>query len=425
MIVQLKSWVGQPSSGAVLLASAPLLVLTLPGWSNAILFIGALFSALVLAVGRLDAAALSEGDRRYARVLLIALSAPLAAAGLSALLRQDGYPGQFDAPSRFLLAVPIFLYVLRSRAGVLQWLQRLLPLAVLVPLVVLEVFGRDQKWPAGRETTAAVDPLVFGYLSLAFGLMCLVTLPGRRVKPGEWPGVLWRVTGMAAGIYLSVRSGSRTGWAAFPVVVGLWLYWHWGRGYPWRTLAVLTATAAIPVAAYLLLPAVQARVQEGWQEIAQYTWSGIAPYTSVGLRITYLRMASELFAMHPWQGLGDTSRIPLTALPAFSYTSPEALKIAYGSAFHNQVVSSAVRSGVGGLVAAALLMLVPLAICVRGIRQQGSRESADAAMGVAFFTCLLVSSLSTEVVDLKFMASFYAVMAAVFCGALLNRHGQE
>ena len=42
-----------------------------------------------------------------------------------------------------------------------------------------------------------------------------------------------------------------------------------------------------------------------------------------------------------------------------SIAIPEALKIAYGSAFHNQVVSSAVRSGVGGLVSAALLMLVP------------------------------------------------------------------
>jgi hypothetical protein len=34
-------------------------------------------------------------------------------------------------------------------------------------------------------------------------------------------------------------------------------------------------------------------------------------------------------------------------------------------------------------------------------------------------TCPSRSSLSTEVVDLKFLASFYTVMVAVLCGAAL------
>jgi hypothetical protein len=34
---------------------------------------------------------------------------------------------------------------------------------------------------------------------------------------------------------------------------------------------------------------------------------------------------------------------------------------------------------------------------------------------------VFVASFSTEVVDLKYMASLYAVMAAIFCGAVLAR----
>jgi hypothetical protein len=40
-------------------------------------------------------------------------------------------------------------------------------------------------------------------------------------------------------------------------------------------------------------------------------------------------------------------------------------------------------------------------------------------MGLAYTLCMVVSSLSTEVVDLKALASLYTVMVAVLCGAAL------
>ena len=409
-------------AAALLVCCAPLFVLTLRGWSNAVLFAGAILAALLLWRGGLPGTALGQPERGYARAMIIALVAPFAAVALSACLRGDPHPAQFDAPSRFLLAVPIFLFMLRARIDVGRYLQWVLPLALLLALGSLEVIGRSGRWPEGRDTTSVVDPLVFGYTSLGFALMCLMSVTPRQWAAGQRWGLLARVAGIVLGFYLSLRSGSRTGWFAVPLVLGVWLYLHWGRTHRWSSLMVLAAACAAPVAAYLLIPTVHGRVHEAWQEIAQYAWTGVAPYTSIGLRITYLRIAADVFALHPWAGVGETTRIPLVAMPHFSYASPEAMAAAFTSAFHNQVVSNAVRYGVAGLLSTVALLLVPLMVCTRQLWRASEAARENAAIGFAYMLCLVVSSMSTEVVDLKAMASLYAVMAAVLCAAALAPH---
>jgi hypothetical protein len=53
------------------------------------------------------------------------------------------------------------------------------------------------------------------------------------------------------------------------------------------------------------------------------------------------------------------------------------------------------------------------------LRHPHSVNRENAAMGFAYTLTILVSSVSTEVVDLKSLASLYAVMTAILCGAAL------
>jgi O-antigen ligase len=156
-------------------------------------------------------------------------------------------------------------------------------------------------------------------------------------------------------------------------------------------------------------------------ELQRYSWSGVTREdTSFGLRITYLRMAAELFVQHPLAGIGDTSRMAASDYPAFSYATPAAVASAYQGAFHNQIVSNTVRMGLPGLLSTTALLVTPVCIAIRGLRSRQLRTRRVAELGFAFGVTMLVSSLSTEVVDLKFMSSFYAVMTAVFVGAVLS-----
>jgi O-antigen ligase len=403
----------------LLLCSAPLFVMTIKGWSSGTLFAASLASVAVLVWGNLPQRGLARVDRRHLRAMVIALLAPLAAGLFAALLRRDDYLPQFDAASRFWLGIPVLLLAVRLRldaASILRWV---LPFALAFALLHHAVFGQPEQWPAYRMTTGFVDPLVFGYLSLTFALMCLASISPQDWQPGNRWGVVLRAAGFVLGLYLSVRSGSRTGWAAVPLVVGVWFHLRWGRTHRWAPLAALVFAIMAPVVAYELSANVQFRVNQAFAELTHYSWSGVAPVNSVALRITFLRIAADLFMLHPWAGVGDTAHAAPAALNAFRYASQWATEVAFDWGFHNQIASSAVRAGLGGLLASAALLLVPVYVCARRLGAAGPRVRRNAEMGFAFFATLFVSSMSTEVVDLKYMASFYALMTAVLCGSVL------
>ncbi|MEJ8837487.1 O-antigen ligase family protein [Ramlibacter sp. AN1133] len=410
----------------LLLCCAPLFVLTLRGWANAVLFVGALLAMLLLASRGLPRAALAREDRRWAAALVLAYLAPLLSVAVAAALRHDADITQFDAPSRFLLAIPVFLFVLRSgwpAGSLLQWV---LPAALAVVLGYLQIVGQDPYWPSVRVTTHVVDPLVFGYFNLAFGLMCFASITPADWREGRRWGILLRLAATGLGLYFSLLSWSRTGWLALPVVVGLWLYHHWGRTHRLAAAGALAAALLLPVLAYFAVPVVQLRVDEAFTQLSQYPWHGGVERreTSAGYRITYLRIAADMFAMNPWAGVGLTAHAAPYPANAFAYAAPDAVAAAFASGFHNQIVTNAIRSGLGGLLATAALLFVPLLLCLRGLRGAAPGEGRQALIGVAYCTCLVVSSLSTEVVDLKFAASFYATMTAILCGAVLGERRQ-
>lgn len=411
-------WAERLAPFATLLAcAAPLFVVTLNGWASGVLFVAGLLAILLLARGRLPQPAWRPGERRWLAACAIALLLPVLSVGIAALLRHDTYAAQFDAPARMLLAIPLLLLVARRRVDAAARLAWILPLSLLVTLAWHVVAGQPDRWPPERMATSFSDPLVFGYLALAFSMMCLMSLTPEDWRRGPNAGVLLRIVGVLLGIYLSVRSGSRSGWAAVPIVLAVWLHLHWGRRHWVASAAGWTLACAAAVAAYVAVPVVNQRLGLAMHEFLGYSWRGVASDNSVGLRITFLRMAADLLAQHPLTGIGDIHRAAKGFVGAFAYASPEANAMAFQSAFHNQVATNAVRSGIWGLVATTLLLLVPLAACSRRLLAPGYRRNA--AMGFAFFFTLVVSSLSTEVVDMKYMASFYAVMTALLCGAAL------
>jgi O-antigen ligase len=421
-------WAQKSAPAVALLAcAAPLFAMTVHGWSNGALFLASALSIVLLAFGHLPAA---PADRRVlVRLVVIALAAPLATTIFSAVLRGDPASGQFDAPLRSTLAIPIFLVALRCRLDVSRGLRWTLPATVVLLAAHRAWFGQPERWPADRVTTAFADPLVFGYLSLAFALMCLMSISFRDGERSSRTHDVVALVGIATGMVLSVLSESRSGWAALPVIVAVWLYFNVQpvrrAGPAALPFAALLATVVIGASAYALVPKVHERLDQAIGDVTSYSFSGQAPVSPVGLRITYLRIASDIVARHPVEGIGDTSHKTPPPVSQFPYANQFALNYAYGSAFHNQIVSDAVRHGVLGGLAAALLLVVPIVVYVRGLRHGDRDARHNAALGIAYGAVLFVTSFSTEVVDLKYTASLYALLTAVLCGGALARHGQD
>lgn len=399
--------------------SAPLFLVTINGWASAILFASALGAIIyLLRSGGAD----RPGD--YApdlRLLCLTLILPIAAILISSCFREKFEFRLFDSPSRFLIAIPIFCFVVRDRLNTAKYLQYVLPCSLIVTVIQQYTFHQPFHWGAGRMATYFVDPLTFGQYALTFGLMCLVSinLLGRDAL------ALWglKVSGVALGFYLSIQSGSRTGWLAAPLVIGFYIL---QRNQKIRLRHVLGAgalVAALLVAGYTFSPTIHQRAGLALQELVSYNWHGIAPDTSTGMRITFLRMGAELFMHRPWSGFGDTGiKDYLNDPQLVSFASQYTRQFALDSGFHNEFMTNAIRSGIWGVLAALALFVVPLAIFFRSFRSASAIRSANALLGITFVMCQLVSALSTEVLNLKFTASFYAILIACLCGSSIIRH---
>lgn len=134
----------------------------------------------------------------------------------------SGHP--YDAASRFLLAVPVFMFLRRVRFNVLAMVQYGFPLAVIVGCLMLKPIDD------GRFGIATLDLIHFGNFELMLGMMSLLSLDWTK-HDALWLRI-FKVIGFFAGIYASIMSGSRGGWIALPLFLLIYLYFRFGKISP-------------------------------------------------------------------------------------------------------------------------------------------------------------------------------------------------
>lgn len=407
-----------------ILGTVPLFLVTIRAWSSAILILGALASLVFLMRAQSKSIAPTARANWLKTVVVFILLAPLLSIVISSILRSSNVWANYDSPSRFLVAIAVFLFALRRQVNIANYLQYTAPISLVLTLLHQALFTQPKLWGDDRMSTYFADPLVFGYTSLTLGLLSLASI--HLLGKDDRKLVALKLLGAGIGVYLSIMSGSRTGWLAVPLVIGILVYHRKLLGEKALPFATLGLTALLASGVYSLSPTVQQRMLLGINEVLNYSWHGMAPETSVGFRITFLRIASDMFAVSPWAGFGDNG-YELTMLPSriYTYATPESIRLAFNSGFHNEMVSNAVRFGIGGLLSAALLLLGPMAIFAWRSKNGNVVQRANALLGLIFTICFFVSSFSTEVFDLKYMASFYALLMAMLCASVIAKPIEE
>lgn len=397
---------------------APLFVVTIRPWSSGLLIAGFFLCCVTLMRTSSSPTPAANIHSALKRLIVLTLLLPVVAVGVSSVLRADHAWANYDAPARFLIAIPIFLLALRARSSVASTLQYIAPTSLILTLLQQLLIPQPLLWGAGRMSTYFADPLVFGYFTLTMGLISAASI--HLLKKDTKAVVLLKLAGLVIGLYLSVQSGSRTGWAAVPIVLGLWLHQK-SAGRPVQLKLLGTGLVIVFLVALTLLSAtISQRLALALNETTTYNWVGMAPETSVGLRITFLRIATDLFASNPLLGFGDTAHQAI-ALPRhiYSYATPESLHTALTAGFHNEVVTNAIRWGLAGLVSSLLLFIAPIYIFSTHLNSAVKVQRANAWLGLVLMLCVLISSLSTEVFDLKYTASFFALMIALLAAGAI------
>ena len=405
-----------------LLAVSPLLLLTMKGWASGILFASSAVAIVMLCAGfKRDSPSIPKYNSwLWWFVILFAL--PVVAIFLGQSGRQDYAWRDYDSPSRFLLSVPILLVLFQHRCDMLKWLVNTIPAATFITCTAIMLNPNDVWEPQGnfRVSRHFVDPVKFGSLGLTLGLCCFLSIDlyGRD----DWWMRIYKGAGFIVGVYLSVLSGSRTGWLALPLMLLLWVNLRMTRYRAPALISVLLLAGGT----YCFSTTVQQRLDLAWQQVLSYQWNAVNPQTSVGERLSFLRMAVFLFAQNPWSGFGDQGFSEFINHPELNrYALQATQEHALRSGFHNEIAINMVRSGVWGLLSSSALFVLPAVFFIRSLYAASPQIKNIGLLALGYLVCTFISSLTIDVFNLKFMASFHALMFTCFISSLLVHHAVE
>jgi O-antigen ligase len=416
----------------LLLCSAaffPLLALIVKGWVSGVLFFATLISAVLLLLPLFKPLPESFGTQfaifapdpigRLTALFVIAFALPLLSVALGQLLQGNWNVARFDAPSRYLFAVVIFVAIARYRTAVPRVLELAIPAAAIITLALIP-YVPATFWSTipTRLSNHFIDPLIFGQVALALGVMSFLLIDSSEKRP--WYIRLFQLIGGVVGIYLALRSGSRTGWLAIPFIIFLSVM-HYSPFSRWKTTIFAIVISGLAITAfYQSSNTAKDRVGAAYSDIKQYQWNAINPETSLGERISWMRIGWYYFSLRPLSGWGDEGmdqNINDEAISVFaSKVTREGLLVA---GFHNDFIVNAVRYGIGGLLAIIAIFLIPLLFFAHCLRYKSVQSFAMA--GIAYVLIQSVSSFSYHVLDFKFMASFYALMIGLLMGIMVNK----
>jgi O-antigen ligase len=407
----------------ILLVLYPTLLLLVRDGTNVCFVLLLLMSVIELARNRkiILSGLLQPGVILYA----IAMASLSVAVLLSEAYHKSFTLSSFDGPTRFLLAVPIFLFMRQFPSRILASVQygfigsglAILAVAILRP---------PSSYP--RLTNYYLDAIHFGDLALIVGVLALLSIHWDRKD--SWGLIGLKVVAFLGAIGASIRSATRGAWVALPIVLLIW--WLLAGKRFSRKMKILVTSGV--VAAVIMLAAVSSVMH--WhlnQEVYHRFAEGISDLTtlgrdkdsSIGARIQDWKTALYLFAQNPIFGIGpDQFQESARSLVASGYLTPYVARYNTGDV-HSEVLSRAAAEGIFGIAAILLIYFVPFGLFVRACRSSDHAVSTAGVLGTSFVASFIVFGLTIEIFGLKTLATFYSLVVANLLAITKNCNGTD
>ncbi len=409
-----------------ILTSFPIFTLIIKGWTSAILFFCLLISLIYLFKNKelTRFAFRQEFFQKHSSLLFIlaAFTLPIVSIVLTSLGNMEFSWSSLDSPSRYLFAIIFLFFLLRCQPEIGKMLT--FSITLMPIMTVLLIHSVEKKgWSAAMERTTShfIDPITFGSLCLSFGLMALVLLSEKQSSKFRF---VWYGISMLCGLYLSISSESRTGWLAVPIVLFLLLKVRLKFSYL-RTL--IFSSILIGITSFTLFHSseiVKNRFNQAAEDISSYQWHGGENLTSIGERISFIRMGWHLVMQKPLTGWANKDFTPQLDSPEFSEFAAPATRLGVkAGGFHNEFLNNGVKYGILGLLFTILLFLGPAVFFFKLLKM--NPDNRYALLGLVYIAAQGVSALSYQVLDFKFTTSLYALMIVTLAySALRNGNSQ-
>lgn len=266
-------------------------------------------------------------------------------------------------------------------------------------------------WVLGRfRASNGINAIPFGMLSLLLGSLAWVGV--FAVRSG-WARIALLLA-LAFGLGASLLSGTRGSWVVFPALVAVVAVGFW-RTLPRPVLGIgVTALLGLLLLASLSPPvAVTERVGEALESVDEYGEGERG--TSLGVRVEMWRAGVRLFSEKPLLGWGEgrlqTRRDRLVA----AWGLPEA--VSRYDQLHSDLIDTAARRGLVGLVSLLMLYGVPLVLFARALRgRPDTTTRAVAVAGLVVVVAFIGFGLTQSMLrDARGLAGYLGLITACWC----------
>ena len=320
-------------------------------------------------------------------------------------------PRQFDALSRFTLALPLFLLLRQFPSRNLRaigWGCAAGAIAVGAWALIAQPQGG---WTdASRASNAYTNAIPFGDTALLLAFLSVFTLGWDG--PRDWRMLAVKLLALVGGGYASYLSGSRGGWITIPIfaiLLGCQFHWFVHKKRLWvAALAIVVCTAAL-----LSTERVERRLEDATTDFSALHHGD--ENTSVGLRLQLWQASFRLFTEHPVYGVGKGKlERALGDLAAHGQARTEIVN----ERAHSDFFSTIAETGAIGAVC-LLIFYFGLTVhfwCERRNQDPTIRAAAYSGLAVSFST--IVFGLTIDVLVPVMVTSLLALLSAAFLAVI-------
>ena len=396
---------------AAILFAYPVALLIWRGASNILFAVLVLYSLVLLYDGRRQ----SQPWDRDTSWFALAMALPTAAVVFSQWSHMAFSIKPYDSALTTLLCIPVYLMLRRIDPGKICVLQYAVPAGAIAACAYLALFGI---YVTGRLSSSFLNSIHLGDLALAMGVLSLLSVNLTRTD-GAGVAAL-KLAGFLAGAYLSLRSESRGGWIALPVIAMVWVSYS---RFKFKAVAIALAVpviASLCMASYLWIDIVHQRTDAVFADLSSYHMGN--KDTSVGLRLQIWKAAFHLIGENPWFGVGPGGFARWMApVVSSGLITPEAGNLGRAEV-HNEILLRTVNMGVFGLISILALYTVPALILMRARNSPSPVARAAGLMGLCHLVCFITFGLTAEILNLKMTLVFFCLILTVLLALATNFH---
>ncbi len=339
--------------------------------------------------------------------LFILLTFPLAAA-LSMVLMGNWRWDSFDNPSRFLLAIPVFLVIRHYGFS-----QRFLYIGLALGAIGAGALGYHQKFVLGLEHAVGyTHKIPFGDISLILGALASTYLIRDKDDTIDKKLALLILIAIPCGIVGSLCSGTRGGWIAMPFMA--WLVLSTAITNKRLLWSIYGTFLVLLVSVYFSSSFVNQKIDRAVSTTVDYFSEGKVQ-GSAGTRFEMWRAAGLIFQEHPAFGSGfHTYKENLTTLMKEGAVDPGR---PYAHA-HNEFLNLLAEFGIIGGIIFFTLFVLPIIIFTK-LREINLRY---ATAGILLSLGYIEFGLTQVMLHHNISATFYAFMLTILmAGALYSQ----